>query len=128
MAAKTDIMVMKQVIEFDLNDKIYSLKKPLKEYKSDSKSCMVCSVKFKSDTIKGHCKFCGNYCCFDCVRVKRKFISKNKKVKKARVCRFCHAKFLIKESVNDSLNEIRVREEELNMLRVKYNEKATVVN
>jgi hypothetical protein len=69
---KYEIKIGLKSIDFDLNDKIFSLESPNLD-KVFSKSCTCCQKEFKSKHNECYCDFCGARSCEKCIHRTREF-------------------------------------------------------
>ena len=91
-----------------------------RSYHNTPEGCNTCAEKWKKATdLQGsHCHFCGMSNCKHCLTKSRKFITKDtgrveltksgrQVIKRGTICKLCDRKFLIKDMVQGTLDEIR---------------------
>lgn len=85
--------------DFDEADPIFQMKEPI-GVETDSSTCVSCKLTtFTKDTEKNFCKFCGKCSCNDCFGKERAFPKgkvKDGKRERAKICKLCNRKFLMR--------------------------------
>lgn len=114
----TQIRIRNKTLDYSLNDRIFEFKKT---ENIDRDWCQGWNVQ-KSKKVKlGHCKFCGDTYCRDCLYFKYKIYKmKDNEIegsslskREARICRIWHAKFIVKDHLTELIDQVRLKEDEI---------------
>lgn len=129
LEASRTFMIGDREYHFDEKESIFFLEGPInpRNYHNTPEGCHTCQDKWQKATdLQGsHCHFCGKSNCKKCMMKTRKFVQRRKPngdLSKSRrdvpergsICKLCDRKFLIKEMVHGSLDEITSHNDTLN--------------
>ena len=134
LAASRTFYLDENAHEFNENEAIFFIDQAIssRKYHNTTEGCYSCGQKWKkaSDLPGSHCDFCGNSNCKQCLCKTRPFINPHRNdvsasslsekdssfsakdhpaAKRGRICRLCDRKFLIREMVQGSLDQIKVQ-------------------
>ena len=105
---------------FDEHEPIYFMKGPTTERVNTQDGCNTCSAKWEQakDLKDSHCQFCGISNCKTCLKKTRPYRADvqssqvgrpSMENKRGKCCKLCDRKFLVRDMVLSSTNEIRAQ-------------------